>query len=359
MKKIIIILILIFTSNVTLSNPLDRKIDYAEIYESRGLYEQSLRLYIEIFEEIKDVDIFFSVIRNYRYLAMHNEILDFITANIDLYTDIDPYIYVIYGEAYWNIGDYKSANNYWDKALNIGSDNLDFYKDFSKIQSNLRQYEKSVKTLLSGRKFLKDKEDFSHILFSDELSRNYMAIGNYSNALNEILESVVITGKIPDAEAKIFTMMQNKELESAINRRIEDFYNSKSSNYVAQEIYVWYLKHNNNYEKALEIQKKMDDQQNANGMLIINFAREAESEGELEISLKSYQYILDLGKSNKYFSSAIYNYTRVLEQKYANDDYIDKDEAEEIIQRYKSIIKEFPNTETAAKSYIRDRKSVV
>jgi outer membrane protein assembly factor BamD (BamD/ComL family) len=121
---------------------------------------------------------------------------------------------------------------------------------------------------------------------------------------------------------------------------------------MANELYSWYQTNLGNHKKALEYTINADDISNQEGRLIITYGGNAEQAGNTEIALEAYQYIIDQGKSNKFFTSAIYSYTRTLEAKMMFDKNLSKDNIQQIIKRYRTIIEEFPKSTTAADAYL-------
>ncbi|TNE35755.1 tetratricopeptide repeat protein, partial [bacterium] len=328
----------------------DRKIKLAQSYEQVGQYDDAIRIYNEVYKEDKGyIAAFEGLVRSYKAKNMNTELLDLLEDRIKF--DKTGLNYILLGEARWKAGKSKEADEAWKLAVEKEPTNPYVYKDMAEIQTQLQLFGKAINTYKSGRENLTSRN--GQTLFVDELSKLYIAIGDNKSALNETLTMLQETGNLASVEARIYAMMQDDNSKKLIDETLEDYADKNSSNYLAMELYSWYQTNIGNHQKALEYTIKSDKISNSEGRVVLTFAGNSETAGNVDIALKAYQYIIDQGKSNKFFSSAIYSYTRVLEAKLMFEKHLDEDSVKEIIKRYKSIVEDFPKSSTAADAYLQ------
>lgn len=328
----------------------DRKIKLAQSYEQVGQYDNALRIYNEVYTEDKGyVAAYEGLVRSYKAKNMNSELLDLLEDRIKF--DKRAMNYILLGEARWKAGKSNEADEAWKLAIEKEPTNPYVYQEMADIQSRLQLYSKAINTYKLGRDNLSSKN--GQTLFVDELSKLYIATGDNKSALKETLTMLQETGNLASVEARIYAMMQDENSKKLIDETLEDYADNNSSSYLAMELYSWYQTNIGNHQKALEYTIKSDKISNSEGRVVLTFAGNSETAGNVDIALKAYQYIIDQGKSNKFFSSAIYSYTRVLEAKLMFEKHLDEDSVKEIIKRYKSIVEDFPKSSTAADAYLQ------
>lgn len=327
----------------------ERKLSLAQSYEQVGQLDNAIRIYEEVYAQDKGYILAFNgLVRSYKLKNMNAKLLELLEDRIK--SDKKALIYILLGEARWNAGKSSEADEAWENAMKAEPENQYMYADLAEVQSRLQLYTKAINTYITARKNVPNKNGFT--LFTEELSKLYIAVGDTKGAMNETLILLMESGALPAVEARIYALMQDEDNLKTIDKTLKDFVNKNSSNYMANELYSWYQTNLGNHDKAFEYIIKADDVSNQEGRLIITFAGNAEQAGNTDIALEAYQYLIDKGKSNKFFTSAIYSYTRTLEAKMMFDKDLSKENVLTIIKRYKTIISEFPRSTTAADAYL-------
>jgi len=252
-------------------------------------------------------------------------------------------------ELYWRTGKTEEANKLWDDAINIDKYSFAAYSLVSQTQIELRLFDKAINTLNIGRKVLKDKN-----LFSDVLIKLYISTNDFHNGFDEILSALKNNFDIATAQGRIYALMVNDNAIDYISQGLSKFADDNSNTATIQEFYVWFLRTTRRLDEALKISQRIDELKQTNGYDLLNFAATSARDGQLDIAIKAYDLIIAKGKNSPYFSSAIYGYTRTLDEKILLDTSKPTvDDFEQIIKRYRNIIEEFPKTGQAADSRIR------
>lgn len=327
----------------------ERKLSLAQSYEQAGQLDNAIRIYEEVYAQDKGyLQAYHGLVRSYKLKNMNTKLLELLEDRIQF--DKKAVNYILLGEARWNAGKSSEADEAWGNAQKAEPKNQFMYADLAEVQSRLQLYNKAINTYRTARKNVSTNNGLT--LFTEELSKLYIAVGDTKGAISESLTLLMESGALPSVQARIYALMQDDDNLKIIDGTLNDFIDKNSSNYMANELYSWYQTNIGNHEEALEYTIKADDISNQQGRLIITFGGNAEQAGNTDIALEAYQYIIDQGKSNKFFTSAIYSYTRTLEAKMMFDKNLSKENIQQIIKRYRTIIEEFPKSTTAADAYL-------
>ncbi len=323
-----------------------QKFEYARTFEQSGDYETASRIYKELNEaNPKNEDYFNGYVRTAKALNKFSELLPVVEKFLKQQQSSSTMI--IYAELLWRTGSTESANEYWKKAISLEPDNPENYKQISKSQIELLQYNKAVTTLEDSRKALKDKK-----IFADELCQLYIATGEYKKGTEEAVSILNETKNIALAQGRITALLTSPGAKVFVQKVLEDAV-SNNENYLNLKVYAWFLRFTGELEKAFEVYKRMDEATNAKGREIISFANDSRNDGQFDIALKAFEHIIKMGNKSKFLSSALFGYPRTLEQKLLTDSTLSLESAKRVVASYGDIIKQFPKDITSAEARYR------
>ncbi len=348
MKKNIVLLLLLFAfSNAFSQSAADQKFRLADSYEKSGDLQNASRLYEELHKEFPNNQVFFeSLARTFLGLNKYSELMPYVRDKYSKSKDIGTS--VLYAELLWRAGTTNEANSVWDKAMTDFADSEAAYLQISNSQVQLRLFDKAISTLLKGRKNLSKPT-----IFADPLSKLYIAIGNYQQGTSEVLLMLKSNWNLAVAQGRIYALITDEAAQGYIQKELKSFAESNADNIISQELYAWFLRTINRLDQALDVYKNIDRLKKSNGADLIRFGEDSRRDGQYEIALKAFGIVIDMGKSNPYVNSALYGYARTLEEKILQNKKISRDEANEMIKRYRNIIKDFPNSQQATESRLR------
>lgn len=338
MQKYVYILIFFLFINLQAQSTFDQKLQLADSYESNGDYESACRLYKEIFQNNqKNPSVLEGLVRNYKKVNKQAELLlivkDYASKNQTVANSN------LLGELYWKVGNSKEANLCWQTAITLSKDDFKSYLLISNTQSQLLLFDKAIATLKEFRTINDSPQSFS-----DELSKLYIANGNYKDGIIEVFQLLKINKNIALAQGRVYAMMTSKEAKDYIFKSLETEAQINDKTLYLQELFAWYLRTMNRLSDALEVYRRIDNLRRANGYDIYQFAEISRKDEQFEIAFKAYEIIIDNGKKNPFFTQALYGFAQSFESKYANGSIIPKDRVNEIIERYKNVISEEPNS---------------
>lgn len=329
-------------------NVNEQKYRLAESFESNGDLQGALRIYSELIKEVPQSDEYFAgFVRVMKGLNNYSDLLEIVREKVSKDERIE--MLDLFAELNWRIGRADEANKSWEKALNKYKKSQKMYLHISQTQINLRLFEKAISTLLTGRKDIGDPR-----IFSDALTKLYIATGNYQNGTAEIINILGHDYNLPQAQGRLFALMINEDARDYVGNELRKYSDDNKSNIIFQEAYSWYLRTTGRSDEALLLVIRIDEMKNTNGLEILNFASTSSRDGDNETAIKAFKIIIDRGKKNPYASSALFGFTKALEQKMSSDkNNLSKKDADEIIDSYNKIINDFPKSGNAADSRLR------
>ncbi|HRP01746.1 MAG TPA: tetratricopeptide repeat protein [Candidatus Kapabacteria bacterium] len=352
MKKIIIIsiLYLLFNviENVQAQSVNQQKYQLGLSYEKNGMNEEAERIFDELIKAEPNNKNFFDAYvvimkRQNKFSQLEVIAENYYNKNKNAETAN------LMAELYWRSGKLDKANDLWDESINYDKSSKDLYTLISNTQIDLRLFDKAISTLLLGRENLDDS-----FIFSDQLIKLYISTNNYKSGFKEILNSLNNNMDLATAQGRIYALMSNQESIDFLNNGLKDLANQNKQALAYQELYAWFLRTTERLDEALDIYVRLDELKKTNGYEIMNFATMSTKDGNYDIALKAYDLLMAKGRNNPYYSSAVYGYTKVLDDKIANnEENIDAKLYSEIIDRYNKIITEYPKTGQAADSRLR------
>jgi tetratricopeptide (TPR) repeat protein len=259
--------------------------------------------------------------------------------------------YALYGELLWRVGKTEEANKAWDNAINTNPNLEKTYLDVYQSQSLVFQFEKAIATLLKGRnEITKNSKIEKRTLFSEQLTQLYIASGNYKKGIEEILQLFEATADYSTAQGRIAALMYNQQAIEYIENYLKE---KSSSNQSVLRIYSWFLRSIKKYDLALEITKKIDKSYGSRGADVFNFGYASMVDGQFDIALAAFGWVIDFGKENQYYNQALFGYARALEYKMREQGSFDEKQTKEIIGRYRNIIKSTNNPNIITDAYYR------
>lgn len=324
-----------------------QKYEYAKTFEQSGDNETASRIYKELFvNNQRNEDYFWGYIRTSKALNKFSELLPVVEKYLKNKQNSD--IYNLYAELLWRTGAHDKANENWALAISMYANDIETYRRIAKTQVELLQYAKSLATLEEARKRLKNDK-----IFADELSQLYIATGDYKKGTQEALNILYDSKNIALAQGRITALLANSESKVYVRKVLEDAVSGSSANYFNLKLYAWFLRYVGDFEKAFDVYVRLDEATNSQGREILGFANDSKNDGQYDIALKAFQYIIQMGNKSKFLSSALYGYPRTLEQKMLVDSSLSKETAKSIISSYREIIKQFPKDIVSADARYR------
>jgi tetratricopeptide (TPR) repeat protein len=342
-----IIFFLISQKNIYSQNANEQKFKIAESYENAGDFKTAGILYNELYLANQNNEIYFNgLVRTLKMQNRYSDLLPTVLRHTENHLSVNNIN--LLAELYWRTGDFDKANKNWDKAISISPKNELTYKTIAGTQIEVLQYDKAIKTFLSGRDNINNNK-----LFSDELSQLYIASNNYKLGTQEILNHFFYEKNLPLAQGRLSAVITSSPSKNYVKEILTDLYSNNKKDVMFLRLYYWFLRADSNYIESLKISENIDEILGPNSNEVLNFATNSSVEGQYDIALKALESIIDKGKSNPYFQNALFNFAYILEKRLQLKGKITKTEADEIIIRYKNTASQFPGNQISAECKYR------
>jgi len=279
MKKILFIVLLVFTLNVFAdldeNNILKRR---ARSYKSRKQYEKAINIYETIKKnDPNDMD-------NIREL-----ILVFIqTSKIERAEKLlNSYIMKMQEDLHFQLklmillhkAEFVKAQKLSSEYLDKHRGNINNYGSVAKVFEQYRQYDTAVEIYLKARKISGDEN-----LYIRELAYDHQALKDTENAVREFIKLVEKKNSYSSLVLSHFKTMLNEDAH--VIRYIKET-TSKSKNLTIKEIYALCLGEIGEYEKALKEYEALPAKN------LLKFADRMEKSGKTIIAIRAYKIFLN------------------------------------------------------------------
>lgn len=186
-------------------------------------------------------------------------------------------------------------------------------------------------------------------LYSGPLSRLYAKMGDVPKAVDALLNGGPTPfGGQDDTKAQLLELLGDDAgklalAQKAIIRRI----NLQPENTYYADLLTWLYTQKGDWEGALLQLEALDERTNAGGQGLLQFAQQAEKEGQYEIAIKSLDAVVEMGTAKPYYSLAkAQRLTMGMHRLKANPAFTKEDVAA-LEQQYEAFFTEFPQYEAS------------
>lgn len=410
MKKLLIILLITlstFSSKAQLRGEVetevtDSRFKLAQSYIRKGDYKAAEGLLAEVYQKDKSATVLYEYVYSLEMQKKYTQAIEIIEKQLKNEKVSSYTLNAILGKIYWQSGKANQAEEIWTKTIDEFKKNPYAYDLISDIQLALQLPQKSVFTLMAA----KENMGLPYI-FGDKIVKIFISTNNYKEGFDEIiklfdynkvnknykvnedyeyfesLEDLIIYQEYkPQKNAnKILTI---EEFVAANNYRLdlnatkgrlssfnateeckEYFTNNlvklsdkNANNVYVQDLYAWYLKSINS-KNVYDVYIKLDKIKNSQGRTLLGLGDESQNDGNLELALKSYDYVIGLGNKSPNYQNAVFGSLQTKEliennkiNKFdrTNIEEFNKfktDVSKNIIEKYRVFLKEYPNSNYA------------
>ncbi len=344
LSTVIVLTCLFAVQAAAMQSTAERKYRLAQSYEQAGNLDDAARLYLELYNDDPQYDQVYSAVeRTLMELQRYGELQPIVGEQAA--KQQQPELYALNGNLLWKLGQTDQAFQAWEDGLALNSDNVDSYSAIAQAQIDNRLFDQAIQTLLLGR-----KRSGRPQTFSNDLSQLYGAVGNYREGAREVMTLLEQTGNLPLAQGRISAYLVN-ERGVAEAGEVLSAAAQGSRDQVVLEVYEWYLRQIEDYDKAFDVFVRIDELNGGDGRQMLRFGNQVARDGRYDIAIKAFGRIIETGEGNNpHVHSALYGYAQAMEQRMAEGGKFSEEEVREIISRYERILKEFPKSKFAAEA---------
>lgn len=343
MSKLSLLLIFLFNCFIFAQNP---KLEFANSYLEAGKYEEAGRIFKELYDsDNKNLDYFKGLVQSYNYLNKHKELIPIVEKQLSVNNHF--VLDVFLGELYLKVEGKEKALDHWKKIIKENSDNHSVYISISEAMTSNRLFDEAIIVVKEARK------NFNLTTFDDRLIKLYISTSNYKDGADLVIETLNKDRDLVKAEGHIYAFMTNKDNINYLRTYLLNQSEKNPNNIYIQELIAWFFRTTDDLSSAFEVYLRLDKLKNTNGREILNFADLSRKDGYFNEALKAYEVLIDNKEYERYQRNAVYGYALTLEEQLKTNDNVSKEQANNIIKRYKDLINLNSNSSEAVDAMFR------
>jgi tetratricopeptide (TPR) repeat protein len=256
------------------------------------------------------------------------------------------------GYVYKREGKKEEAKKVWDKAINDLSPNQNQIFELANAFINRKEIDYALATYQKGRKILNGLYTFHF-----EIADIYAQKGDYTAMINEYLDILLINEayiqQVQNALLRIYQSApeekKNDVLKTELLRKIQKYPDKK----IFYEMLIWIMMQEQDFNGALVQCIALDKRLKEDGARVFSLAHMAAQNKQYEAAVKGYQYLIDKGKENYYYSSAKIELLHVNFKKITEQAKYKKEELNALEKNYVETLNELGKNANTA-SLMRD-----
>jgi len=341
------------------------KFQIGQSYERTADFETAAKLYEEAFQGDSSNNIIYDALRRmYMQLKRYDNAIGLMSYwvkrnpnDIGTLTQLGP-AYVLNSEE-------PKAFEVWERAIALDPAHEITYRLVAGAAIQSRLFERAIEYYHRGRNACNDP-----LLFASDIAYLYSVTLNYREATIEYLNLLrQSSSQLGYIESRVAVYSGRSDGLKIATQTIEEAVKTESKNIAFQQLLAWLYMEGNEFEHAYNVYKYLDEEMNAGGREMFNFAERALREKAYSTAAKAYQEIIAKYAKFQLLAQAKFGFARTLEESNQPVDtlklfgfqnpfaeYISADSKKSLttaIEAYRRVINEFPNTEIAAGSLFR------
>lgn len=317
----------------------------AEAYERSGDVRSAARIYQELYEAQPSNDIYYrGVVRTLIALGQEQSLRPIVEQRLQRQPDTRTS--ALAARLAWKTGDTARAEQLWRRAIDLGDGAADVYDMIAIDQRELGLYQRAISSLLRSRDIV--GADDTH---ARELAALYTVVGDVQRAMEEILRHYRRVRDVNNVRGLISALMTTDE-SIKIVRAVLDAQPEDEN--VILPVRQWFARETKDWETALRLTILLDEARNVRGQDILAFADGARADGRYDIAIRAYERVRNHPQASQgAVLSAAYGTARTLESRFRAGDRPDPEEAKTIIELYRTIVREHPNSGLSADALLQ------
>ena len=258
----------------------------------------------------------------------------------------NPEFNIDLGVVYTYAQEPSKASSAWEQAIkNTKEDDQVFA--VAKAFLAIKQYDYAIEAYQKGRKITEN--DYPYCF---ELADVHAAKGDKNAMINEYLDALLIDDAyIQTVQNSLQTSFgneadskQNDVLKAELLKRI----NKRPDKTIFSELLIWMQMQQKDFEGAFVQAKALDKRKKEEGARLMDLAKQAMQYYNYDVSIKSYQYVIEKGASNYFYTTARMELLDVFYQKITLKGIYTSVELLELEKNYQTTVNDLGKTATTA-----------
>ncbi len=273
----------------TLDGSLVGKFELAESYMRAGQFDRAIALLEDLYQQNPDTYAFYNRLKEaYESTKRYDEAIGLVEQQIAR-EPMPVARWAEHGRLLYLDGDEDRAEVSFRRAIDLAPDAPTTYQTLQHVLVELRLFNEAIKLLEQGRERTGDAQ-----LFASELGYLYGITGDHRRAVEEFLSLLA-------SDERQLGLVRSRLTRTGLSRDIlaqsipavERAVRTTPLNRSFRELLAWLYEENEQYDRALEVNRAIDRLESEQGRVLFAFADRASGAGAYEAALEAYRIILE------------------------------------------------------------------
>ncbi|HTR82563.1 MAG TPA: tetratricopeptide repeat protein [Bacteroidota bacterium] len=300
----------LFVSSPAIAQDAQNRFRLAQSFEQAGEYDRASRLYEELLKADSLNYVYFEGLsRCYEQLKNYDAAIALSRKRLT-YEPQDVSVMASLGGLYYKAGKEAAADSVWNATIALMPRSIGVYTIVASVQSDNRLFDKSIETLLRGR-----KEVGPPSLYAGELAALYSFLMDYSAATQEYITLLSLNqNQIDMIESRLAGFTSKKEGLAAATTTVEQAVARDNDNLTLSRLLLWLYMEGKQFDKAFVVAQKIDAGVKSNGAEMVAFAQRAYQEKAYTVAAEAYQFAIKQYPAMPQLPAAKFGYAETMEE---------------------------------------------
>ncbi|MBT5403828.1 MAG: hypothetical protein HOL28_10330 [Crocinitomicaceae bacterium] len=340
MKKICLILFLCSAGFIMAQSGSTDFRGMAVHYFSQNDYEKAAIYYLKLWEETKKTGDFEKYYTCLLELKMYKEAEKLIKKELKKkYVQLSTYL--LYGDLFAHQDNDSKAIQQYELAVR----NINSYHSFSQISQLANGLQIRSKIDLAINAYQKAQKVSSNpVSYSIRIGELYGVQGKTELMIREFLlmleTNVGYRNQVQNALSRSIDFKVNLKETELLRIELLRLTQKHPGKTIYNEMLIWLFQQKGDFKSAYVQVKAQDRKLRANGKRVFEFGEVCSNNESYDLALEAFQYVIDLGKENKYYRTANYRSLNTLKKKITNSSSYTKEDLINLESKYNFTLDE-------------------
>ncbi|HEY4613801.1 MAG TPA: tetratricopeptide repeat protein [Bacteroidota bacterium] len=356
---------LLFTV-VQAQQPDAARLRLAQSYEQEGEWARALPIYELLYQSDARNYVYFDGLRRaYTQLKQYDKAMALVRARMEIQQN-DVALQAMLGTLYYQAGSERTADSLWNALIRTDAKDTRMYRVVASQMIENRLYDRAIQLYLRAR-----AETGNTVEFAEELSWLYGSFQQYVQATKELANLARGNpARVASVQARLTAFTAREEGAKQAIAVLKEEVTASPKDISLRVLLAWLYMERKEFNAALLEYRVIDEQKNAKGQELYNFAQRALQEQAYRAAAAAFREVIDEYPTRERLPYARYGYARSIEELSATDTSLASAVAgdaqktpatvsetqpsfQAALTLYESIISDYRGSEFAAQAYFR------
>lgn len=309
-------------------------------YFSQNDYEKAAIYYLKLWEETKKTGDFEKYYTCLLELKMYKEAEKLIKKELKK-KHVQLSTYLLYGDLFAHQDNDSKAIQQYELAVR----NINSYHSFSQISQLANGLQIRSKIDLAINAYQKAQKVSSNpVSYSIRIGELYGVQGKTELMIREFLlmleTNVGYRNQVQNALSRSIDFKVNLKETELLRIELLRLTQKHPGKTIYNEMLIWLFQQKGDFKSAYVQVKAQDRKLRANGKRVFEFGEVCSNNESYDLALEAFQYVIDLGKENKYYRTANYRSLNTLKKKITNSSSYTKEDLINLESKYNFTLDE-------------------